>query len=217
VTVRDDLVDAALGRAREARGELAQTLPDATHGSAETEGARRTLTRTIGALYATEMGEMGLLQEALTEALDGLRALRDALPELKAAGITLGEPSLDRLEQDLIVPRDALRRALEAPRMTIPVDTSTENNFFTGFGEDVTDGGVFVATYDVLPVGESMRVEIRLRGEDPILTEAVVKWVRQAQPEVPPGMGLSLPDLGPEERHAVERFMRRREPLFHDD
>jgi uncharacterized protein (TIGR02266 family) len=217
VTSRQDLIEAAIGRARDARAGLApvQAALRQVEG-AEVEPVRRILARVVGALHAAEIGEVGLVQEALSEALGGLAELRGELPRLPGHDALPGASNLDGMVRDLTVPRDAIARALAAPQITIPIDLSSENNFYTGFSGTLSDGGVFVATYDLLPEGTALQVEIRLTSERPIATLGIVEWVRQAHGDVFPGIGLSLPELDAGEVEAIDRFMRRREPLFHD-
>jgi hypothetical protein len=48
----------------------------------------------------------------------------------------------------------------------------------------------------------------------------VVRWTRDArdaEAESPPGFGAQFTQISPEGRQLVYRYVRNREPLFHDD
>ena len=75
-----------------------------------------------------------------------------------------------------------------------------------------------MATFDTLPVGTAMDLELTLPDGARISAAAEVRWVREFKedaPDVWPGMGLKFTDLSAEARAAIEAFMARREPLFY--
>ncbi|MFW5877072.1 MAG: PilZ domain-containing protein [Myxococcota bacterium] len=215
MTSREDVLQAALGRAREARSALEPVVErvDAASTAEVPEPLREALARVVGALYATEIGDASVVRDALDRALDGLETLRAGLdPSIVATS------TLESLKGDLQLPRDALDRALAAPDLVVAVDGRSEHNFYAGFAGDLSDGGVFVATYEVLPEGHDLRVAIRLPKHPDIITRGVVTWTREANAGsgLSPGMGLALPDLEDDARRVIEEFMTHREPLFHE-
>ncbi|MFW6050171.1 MAG: PilZ domain-containing protein [Myxococcota bacterium] len=211
-----EVVQAALGRAREARTALAPAVRRL--GDAEApERLRRSLARLVGALYAAEIAEADVVRTALGEALDALHEVRSGARGAPQAEEALAHDLLRRLESDLRLPLEALERAAAAPDLAVQVDQVSHHNFYAGFSGDIDEGGLFVVTYDVLPPGETLRVEIRLPQESPITTRAVVGWTRGHTAGAEPGMGLRLLDLDGRAREAIQRFMARREPLFHEE
>ena len=69
------------------------------------------------------------------------------------------------------------------------VDMTSEHNFFTGFSEDLSEGGVFIATYEPRRIGEHLAIAFRLPGDEtPIRAVVEVKWMREQNFEasVPP-------------------------------
>ena len=97
------------------------------------------------------------------------------------------------------------------------VDLHSEHNFFTGFSEDLSEGGVFIATYESRRIGEHLTIAFRLPGdEEPIRAVVEVKWTRDhnADANVPPGVGAAFVDVAPEDRARIERFVRHRKPYF---
>jgi hypothetical protein len=121
--------------------------------------------------------------------------------------------------------RDGDLRAIDAP-----LGTNSPSNFYTGLagGEVLTAGGVFVATYQVPKVGETVLLEISMPGGYEFLAKAVVAWTRSAGEAAtgtqsmrasvgPPGFGARFVAVTEEGRRLVQRYVRNRQPLFHDD
>jgi uncharacterized protein (TIGR02266 family) len=110
----------------------------------------------------------------------------------------------------------------EHPRHSVDLDVSigSDHNFYGGFAENLSAGGIFVATHMIQPVGEVIEFSIHLPGlPDPVRGRGEVRWIREynERSNVPPGMGIRFVDLEPGSREAIERFLRHRDPLFFDD
>ena len=140
------------------------------------------------------------------------RELRLPDEPVRASPATIPESSepVLRLER-----RRSPRRHLE-----VGIGFHSDSNFYTGFSGDISTGGIFVATYDLLPVGTQLTVSFWLPDGMQITTRGRVAWVREPDPEhpeVPPGMGVAFEELPLEAKAAVERFLRHREPMFHDE
>ncbi len=98
-------------------------------------------------------------------------------------------------------------------------------NFFKGLsGNDVIDaGGLFVATYAPPDLGQKLRVHVSLPGGFEFQARGTVTWVREMpktgslNPLSPPGYGVKFTEISKEARQLVYRYVRNREPLFHDD
>ncbi|MFK7991805.1 MAG: TIGR02266 family protein [Sandaracinaceae bacterium] len=109
-----------------------------------------------------------------------------------------------------------------SPRVEITVDISfgSDDNFYSGFSEDLSDGGLFVATYDLKPVGTVIELEFTLPDGHIVRTVAEVRWLRSprdADSDMQPGMGMRFSKLAREDGEAIERFLAARAPLFYDD
>lgn len=118
-------------------------------------------------------------------------------------------------EPPALVP-DPRRRA---PRVEaqLGIDLVSDHNFYLGLTENVSEGGVFVATYRPFAVGERITVRVELPGiDEPLEVVTEVRWVRAASVDVPPGVGLAFVDLGARGRRQVEAFVRYRAPLFYE-
>ncbi|MBI2897169.1 MAG: TIGR02266 family protein [Deltaproteobacteria bacterium] len=88
-----------------------------------------------------------------------------------------------------------------------------ETNFYVGFSGDLSDGGLFVATYELLPVGSNLTVEVTLPDEHRVVASGRVAWVRE-EGESTPGMGVHLEPLPETDMKSIRSFMRKREPIF---
>ena len=101
------------------------------------------------------------------------------------------------------------------------VDLFSENNFWSGLTMNMSDGGVFVATHNVVPVGTVLVLHLLLPFEkEPVITLAQVRWSRgySGQEDVPPGIGLQFVDTDATSLAKIKKFVATmREPLFYDD
>jgi uncharacterized protein (TIGR02266 family) len=106
------------------------------------------------------------------------------------------------------------------PRVTLKtaVTLSSESNFYTGFTNDISEGGLFISTYNIQPAGAVLDIEFNLPdSDDPIRVQAVVRWVREPSPTIEtPGIGVQFVDLTPADRRRIERFVKHRETIFFD-
>jgi len=113
------------------------------------------------------------------------------------------------------------RRASPRVRMQVEVTMQSESNFFTGFTGDISETGVFVATYQqFLPPGTPVELTLALPGELPMPLSGAVRWVRDAGAHAPgeqPGMGIAFVNVGAKETVAIQNFISGREPLFWAD
>lgn len=112
------------------------------------------------------------------------------------------------------------RRAHSRYQVDLDVTVSSEHNFYAGFVENLSVGGIFIATHQLKPVGEHIEFSVNLPGEDePIRGKGEVRWVRiySDASNVPPGMGIRFDDIDAASLARIERFLARREPLFFDD
>lgn len=102
-------------------------------------------------------------------------------------------------------------------KMSAQVDFSSESNFYQGFSANISEGGLFVTTLKLLPLGTEVDLAFSLPSGERINTRGVVRWTRETNDAVPDmldGMGLQFLGLEPHEREAIERFVEQRDPLF---
>ena len=109
-------------------------------------------------------------------------------------------------------------------RVAAELGAHSATNFYKGLGgNDVVDsGGIFVATYQVPPVGKNVLIRVSLPGGYEFEAKGVVRWTCEPSPssrgeDISPGFGAQFTEISPEARQLVYRYARNREPLFHDD
>ena len=106
--------------------------------------------------------------------------------------------------------------------VTAELAAHSPSNFYKGLsGNDIVDhGGLFVSTYKLPKLGQPIRLRVSLPGGYEFEANAVVRWRREpsdAGSDAPPGFGAQFTEITSEARQLVYRFVRNREPLFHDD
>jgi hypothetical protein len=107
-------------------------------------------------------------------------------------------------------------------RIDADLGAHSPTNFYKGLsGNDVIDsGGIFVATYQIPKIGQDLIIKVSLPGGYEFEALGVVKWTREAPnsgSDSSPGFGAQFTQISPEGRQLVYRYVRNREPLFHDD
>jgi uncharacterized protein (TIGR02266 family) len=112
------------------------------------------------------------------------------------------------------------RRLHTRYRVDLDVTVTSEHNFYAGFVENMSHGGLFIATHQLKPVGERLEFSVHLADcEEPIRGLGEVRWVRvfSESSNVPPGMGVRFIDLDDESTARIEEFLSKREPMFYDE
>jgi hypothetical protein len=110
-------------------------------------------------------------------------------------------------------------------RVDAELGAHSPSNFYKGLsGNDVVEhGGIFIATYKIPKVGQALTVHVSMPGGYEFDAAAVVRWTRETVDSssqgasAPPGFGAQFTQIAPEARQLVYRYVRNREPLFHDD
>ncbi len=107
------------------------------------------------------------------------------------------------------------------PHFDADLGAHSATNFYKGLsGNDVIDsGGLFIATYQIPEIGRNVHLKVSLPGGYEFEAAGVVRWTRESNHagDSPPGFGVQFTHISPEGRQLVYRYVRNREPLFHDD
>jgi uncharacterized protein (TIGR02266 family) len=108
----------------------------------------------------------------------------------------------------------------QAPRvkMQAVIDLQSDNNFFNGFSSNISDGGIFVATVNLLPIGTPVELSFSLPAGGRIEAKGQVRWVREINDQLPdafPGLGIQFHQLAPAAVDAISAFVSSREPMFY--
>ena len=117
---------------------------------------------------------------------------------------------------------NAEKRAHDRIDHRVAVTVTSESNFYTGFTQDISEGGVFVATPDLLPIGAMVEFELALGGgKGTVTVRGEVRWVRELSeynPDAPPGFGVRFTNLHPKVADIINAFIdARRDSMFYDD
>jgi hypothetical protein len=209
--------DVALGNVRAALGQL-QAEPS---GHPAVMAAMEAVAASLGLVHG--LSRLAAAQVAAPAAVPVAQAVPRTQPQAQpplgyAATVAVASP-----------PAPAPHAPPQAPVsppgdvQAVPADlgTNSTTNFYKGLsGNDVIDhGGLFVATYMVPKIGSPVRLKVSLPGGYEFEANAIVKWSREQSDgsDESPGFGAQFTQITPEARQLVYRYVRNREPLFHDD
>lgn len=185
----------AVAARKAAVAELRAKLPELTAALARTQ-------------YKVS-AEEGAVAQQVDLARAVAREVAQAAKQLEAAG-----------DEPLAIGRIQPKRQQPRVRMQVKIDFSSDNNFYSGFSTNLSDGGVFIATVKLVPIGTSMELYFRLPGGEGVETKGIVRWVREVDDRNPanmPGLGVQFVDLSEEAKKAIAAFVREREPMFFPD
>ena len=117
-------------------------------------------------------------------------------------------------------PAGSERRIFDRRAIEVEIGVYSDSNFYTGFTEDISEGGLFAATYDLVPIGSSIDVEFTLPGGHQVKVTGEVRWLRDPIEDdtgAPPGMGIRFVELGSQDHAAISEFVCARTPMFFID
>jgi len=105
------------------------------------------------------------------------------------------------------------------PRIALEADIGyqSENQFYTGFSEDISEGGLFIATYDFKPIGTRISLTFTLPNGHVVMATGTVRWVREVNlltPNVMPGMGIKFDELAVDDKSQIDQFLVTSSPMF---
>ena len=147
---------------------------------------------------------------------------------MQTAGKTKIDPPVKttRHSSDVVQAESGPVHAAEArrahPRHDVELDVSleSESNFYMGLTENLSEGGLFIATHVVKPIGTTVEVSFKLpHVEGAIMAVGVVRWTREYSEtsDTSPGMGVRFERIAPEHVEQIREFLAARAPLFYDE
>ena len=97
----------------------------------------------------------------------------------------------------------------------LEVTASGQHNFFHGMTEDISQGGLFVVTTQLYPIGTRVEISLLLDGNSLVISADVV-WLRDVSDseDAPCGMGLRFSSVAEEHLEKIRHFLHKKEPLF---
>jgi len=134
--------------------------------------------------------------------------------EPSTKGKRSAKPSVESLAPD------SVRREHERFAVDLQVSVLSESNFYAGLAENLSAGGLFIATHQLQKVGSRIELSLRMPESDEVFQiVGEVRWVRlyNELSDTSPGLGVRFTELPPGATAAIDRFLGQREPLFFDD
>ncbi len=193
---------------------LVQLQTDATPAlERATERVARTMA-TLHPLRRTLESALGPSESGAAIAVPLVRAKKKAVLEIVPEADSSTELRAVADPRAVTERRARLREAVE-----VDIGLHSETNFWSGFADDISEGGLFVATYDVLPIGRELTVSFVLPDGSQVTAGGRVAWIREPttmDSDLHPGMGVELTEIDAEGAAAIERYMKRRAPIFYD-
>lgn len=137
-------------------------------------------------------------------------------------------PPSDRLRGKGAQAGGAEHRAYPRADLSAAITAVGGNNFYLGLSGNISEGGIFIATAQVLEVGTAITVEFTIpTSPRPIRVSGEVRWVRTGSAtsmfggpdddyELAPGIGIQFQQLGRQDEEAIRKFIQTREPEFFD-
>jgi uncharacterized protein (TIGR02266 family) len=117
---------------------------------------------------------------------------------------------------------DAHHRRAERQDLEVTVDFESDSNFYAGLSQNISAGGLFIATHRIKRVGERIHLKFTLPGASkPIECETEVRWIREnsslLRTDAATGMGVRFIDMSPADTAVIQKFIESRESLLYDD
>lgn len=135
---------------------------------------------------------------------DGFRRLIVAAADLDRATVTSTKVS-------------PARRRHHRIEVRVPVAYSGPHEFIAAEAANVSAGGLFVATTDLLTPGRSVSLRLQFPDEGDVVVPGVVAWRREVGgADGPTGFGVRFVDLDSVAERAIGRFVAYRAPLPSD-
>ncbi len=172
--------------------------------------------------------EIFVLRHQLAQAT---REREEAGPDPHSGWFELAEAALEPTEPSEFSPEARLpastsirsvsirpnRRQHERCPAEVKLEFTHDTEFFAGVSRDVSCGGVFIATYQLFPIGTRLGIELELETGECIRTVGEVRWLRESpESDARPGMGVAFTELCPAALAAIEAFCRGRPPLLYE-
>jgi len=107
------------------------------------------------------------------------------------------------------------RRAAARVPIEVEVSLTSESHFFAGLTGDLSEGGLFLATWRKVAVGAQLELALSL-PDGPVLARGRVRWVRDVMESGAPGLGVAFDELSDEARSRIEAFCTERAPWYYD-
>lgn len=107
------------------------------------------------------------------------------------------------------------RRISERDTLEVKIDFESDRTLYSGLTQNISAGGLFVATHHLRQLGDRFTLRFSLPGESSsIFAQGEVRWIREVTSpqryDGPTGMGLQFQNLSSDAAAAIERFVASR-------
>ncbi len=112
------------------------------------------------------------------------------------------------------------RRQSQRHSTDLKVTMLSETNFYMGLSENMSEGGLFVATHQIQPIGTIVDLKFKLpMVEEPLEVKGEVRWVRPFSEDIDahPGMGVRFLNLSDKQVQQIKAFLKTRPPIYYED
>jgi uncharacterized protein (TIGR02266 family) len=109
---------------------------------------------------------------------------------------------------------EAQRRLAQRFQVDLELTLQSESTIWIGHAENVSDGGVFVATKELKPIGTEVEMTLKLPGNMlPVWAVGVVCWIRETsgKADAPLGMGIQFRLIADEALRRIRDYVRERQ------
>jgi uncharacterized protein (TIGR02266 family) len=126
----------------------------------------------------------------------------------------------DKKSKDDVIIENRINKRFESDfNIDFELSAGGPHNFFSGFTQDISEGGVFLATHQVYPIGTEMALTFTIEGTK-LNIKSIVRWVRNPDDfrdgDVSPGMGLQFLEMNENDQSLINKYIANHETLFVD-
>jgi uncharacterized protein (TIGR02266 family) len=118
-------------------------------------------------------------------------------------------------QSDILVPRPRERRNSDRTPFIADLKFGEDVELFTGLSLDISEGGLFVATYTEIPIGTRLVLCFELPDGSVVEARGEVRWTRkQSSDSERPGIGIAFTELPSAAREQIVALCARQPPLY---
>lgn len=128
-------------------------------------------------------------------------------------------PERDNATSDNATPERKPRsqhRQTRRVSVCLGVGFESDASEFTGITADISEGGLFVATHSLPPIGSEIALRFSFPAGPELHARGIVRWLRDSNDtdSAPPGIGVEFSALAERELSLIRAFVDQCEPPF---
>lgn len=101
------------------------------------------------------------------------------------------------------------------------VTVNSDHNFYAGHAQNLSEGGIFIATHIVHPIGTMFDLSLHVDdGQTGVVRgKGEVRWIRPATDDLslPAGLGIKFTELEGDGAERIAAFLQTRAPIAYDE